>query len=121
MDREEYAEQRVRKLLWGYPDLVVKFCEELRPALEEAREKIKKEREEAEQQKKTTEQVSNVPEVDAEDKNDNAPVPSQSSENAPITGGSGLQLDSQVHPDDHPLTSYEHRLLIATSGTMEAL
>lgn len=39
MDSEEVAERQIGRKLWGYPDLVKKFHEEVRPALVEAREK----------------------------------------------------------------------------------
>lgn len=39
MYSEEVAERQIGRKLWGYPDLVKKFHEEVRPALVEAREK----------------------------------------------------------------------------------
>lgn len=57
IDSEEDAERYIERKLWGYPRLVRKFREEVRPALVEAREKGREM--EMEQQRETTEHDGN--------------------------------------------------------------
>lgn len=127
MERDEL--NYLGKILWGYPSLVKKFDEGVRPALSEAREERRREREKAERQDTTTEHDGNdflVPEVVSHDKNDTTPVPPQSSPTAPLDDEpehldmtkTGAQPDSHRHPDNHPPTLDEHALLTA-SGNIE--
>lgn len=127
MDNDREAKRVMGNVLWGYPDLIKKLFDEVGPALAKDRKKRRRDGEEAEQQDTATDHVDNVPEVVA--KENTAPAPSQSSEPTSLDNVSGLpnvrlthiQLNVQSHSDDHPSTSDEHSLLIATSVTSEAL
>lgn len=126
LDSEEYAERGIRKLLWGYPALLNKFHNCLRPALIEAREKRQDgEREEAEVQETTTEHVDNEPEGVGENETDTTSVPPPS----PLDDGYGTLVtthaDGQQGSEDQP--DYDHHTpderlpLTATPVTTEAL
>lgn len=116
--------------LWGYPDLVKKLFEEVRPVMVGAREK-RREREEAEQQEATADDDSLhlVPKVvgQDEDRDNTRSVPSRSSQ--PASPGDGIEYittaqtdrhrDSQTQPDGHPLTG--ERPLLTASGSTEVM
>lgn len=125
MTNDSTCLQYFRAMLWGYPDLVEELFETVGPALVAEREKKRREREEADQQNLTMEHADDGTEVVAEDKNDSAPAPSQSSESAILDHGTGLpdvkKPESQGQPDDHSLAFDERPQPTATSATTEAL
>lgn len=120
----EYAEGAVGNLLWGYPALVNKIHEDLRPALIAARKKRRRKKEEAEQQETTTEHVDNGPEGVAEDLTDTTsvpPAPLDDRSGPLVTTQSDAQSNIQGQPDYHPPICDEDPLLTATSASTKAL
>lgn len=117
-----------RGILWGYPDLVEKLFEEVRPVMVEAREK-RREREEAEQQETTADSGSlrPVPEAVGQAIDDTASVPPQSSQPVSLGDGvdyvsttqTGIHPDSLTQADEHPHT--HERALLTESGSAEAM
>lgn len=129
---EELAEGYIRRELWGYPALVKKFFDDVRPALVEAREKRRREREIEERQNTITEHADNVslhhgPEVVVQDK-DTASVSIQSNQPATLNKGPGpsdethtdTQQDTESQADD-PLRTTDEHLPLAVSGNTGAL
>lgn len=57
-DRETLGVQSMRKLLWGYPDLMGKLYNDVRPMLIDVSEKKGREKEQEQWQKPTTEHVT---------------------------------------------------------------
>lgn len=116
IDSEEDAERYIERKLWGYPRLVRKFREEVRPALVEARKK-EREKEMEQQQETTTEHDGNnvldlEPGNVGQDKETTvaSSVTPQTSQPASFDDGSvplvttqvDVQPRSQVEVDDHP-------------------
>lgn len=58
MDREALGVQSMRKLLWGYPDLMGKLYNDVRPVLIDVSEKKGREKEKEQWQEPTTEHVT---------------------------------------------------------------
>lgn len=91
MDRQVFAEQKVGKMFWGYPDLVTKFHDELYPAL---LEKCNKRREEGENG-----QSGNPQPVDEPLPPDEHP-PSTTSRSSFVLRPANTDWDSQSNVDD---------------------
>lgn len=126
MDNDPRANALYKSLLWGYPDLITKLFEVVRPALIEEREK-RRELEEEWQRGRTVEHVKRNHEIMEEIKDSTTSTPQQCL-SVPSDDGSGpLDLtqtvacpDSQAQPIKHPTTSNGYLSTVSTS-TMETL
>lgn len=119
MDREDDAEQCLAQELWGYPDILKKFKDEVRPVLVEARDARKTDEGEEEGHEDRIPEHNNI----------SSSVPSV------INNESNLGLDDNREPSDRldigrespvpaaqsdmqtPSPSAEDQLLVAQSGT----
>lgn len=112
MHREGYAEYHIKKELWGYPDLLKRFCARVRPALVEARDSKKVQRDKEEQEGRELGHINTDPPHPTSDGRDQGMYPTVSDPPSPsdppgvkpdtphATEIEVLQ-DSQAGPDDH--------------------
>lgn len=105
--REEAAEKYLKKVLWGYPRLLKRFFDDVRPALVEARDdkKAPKEKEKEEQEGRELGHIDiDPPHPTSDDGNETSSFPSTihdfGPDPPPVTEIEVLNV-SQAQPDDH--------------------
>lgn len=112
MHREGYAEYFIKKELWGYPDLLKRFFNKVRPALADARDTEKAQEEKEEQEGQELGHINIDPPHSTSDGGDQDMCPTLSDPpntldppgakpDTPHATEIEVLPDSQAGPDDH--------------------